>query len=173
MRFSRLGCQDPEPDDEANATRAPPPKVRPNRADEGTCRDNILIRRAVNITGIGTIVTMDSLTKALTKRLEAEPAQAKGLAYRVLNYFGYSDTIIDNLVDQEDRKLFYQLHDAGLLRSTWETTLLLSGKAWRIFYWQLNLEEIRKVSDEGGAVEGEEPVYDNLPEDAWSHATAT
>jgi len=119
------------------------------------------------------LLTLDRFTRAVERRLHAEPREAKGLAYRILNYFGYSDTIIDNLVDQEDRKLFYQLHDAGLLRSTWETTLLLSGKAWRIFYWQLNLEEIRKVSDEGGAVEGEEPVYDNLPEDAWSHATAT
>ena len=120
-----------------------------------------------------TLVTLDRLTRAVGRRLAVEPAEAKSLAYRILNYFGYSDTIIDNLVDQEDRKLFYQLHDAGLLRSTWETTLLLSGKAWRIFYWQLNLEEIRKVSDEGSGTEGEEPVYDNLPEDAWSHATAT
>jgi hypothetical protein len=122
---------------------------------------------------MGTIVTMDSLTKALTKRLEAEPAQAKGLAYRVLNYFGYSDTIIDNLVDQEDRKLFYQLHDAGLLRSTWETTLLLNGKSWRIFYWQLNLEDIRKIAEEGDGGEPDEPLYDSLPAEYWSHATAT
>ena len=49
---------------------------------------------------MGMIVTMERLTKAFSKRLEVEPAQAKSLAYRVLNYFGYSNTIIDNLVDQ-------------------------------------------------------------------------
>src|SRR3989304_2744047 len=92
-----------------------------------------------------------------TGRRAGEPAEAKSLAYRILNYFGYSDTIIDNLVDQEDRKLFYQLHDAGLLRSTWETTLLLSGKSWRIFYWQLSQEDIRKATDEGPEEAAQEP----------------
>ena len=119
------------------------------------------------------LVTLDRLTRAVERRLHAEPREARGLAYRILNYFGYSHTIIDNLVDQEDRKLFYQLHDAGLLRSSWETTLLLTGKSWRIFYWQLNLEEIKKAAGEGDVGEGEEPLYDNLPADAWSHATAT
>ena len=122
---------------------------------------------------MGMIVTMERLTKALTKRLDLEPTEAKSLAYRVLNYFGYANTIIDNLVDQEDRKLFYQLHDAGLLRSTWETTLLLSGKSWRIFYWMLNLEDIRRIADEGEEKEETGPVYDDLPSEAWSHATAT
>jgi len=119
------------------------------------------------------LVTLDRLTAAIGARLHVEPPEAKSLAYRILNYFGYSYTIIDNLVDQEDRKLFYQLHDAGLLRSSWETILLLTGKSWRIFYWSLNLEEIEKVSRGGEAGEPEEPVYDRLPEDAWSHATAT
>jgi len=119
------------------------------------------------------IITLDRLTVAVEKRLHVEPTEARSLAYRILNYFGYSQTIIDNLVDQEDRKLFYQLHDAGLLRSSWETTLLLSGKSWRIFYWQLNLEDIRKATSEGPEGESEMPLYDNLPADAWSHATAT
>lgn len=118
-------------------------------------------------------MTLDRLTRAVERRLHADPREAKSLAYRVLNYFGYSDTIIDNLVDQEDRKLFYQLHDAGLLQSSWETILLLSGKSWRIFYWRLSLEEIARVSAEGSPEDGEEPVYDNLPADAWSHVTAT
>ncbi len=119
------------------------------------------------------LVTLERLTRAVGKRLNVEPVEAKSLAYRILNYFGYSQTIIDNLVDQEDRKLFYQLHDAGLLRSSWETTLLLSGKSWRIFYWQLNLEDIRKATEDGPEGGGEEPLYDSLPADAWSRATAT
>ena len=118
-------------------------------------------------------VTLDRLTSAVERRLHAEPQEAKALAYRILNYFGYSDRIIDNLVDQEDRKLFYQLHDAGLLRSSWETTLLLNGKSWRIFYWRLNLEEIHKVGEEGPSAEENGPLYEDLPDDAWSHATAT
>jgi hypothetical protein len=116
---------------------------------------------------------MDRLTRAVGKRLNVEPAEAKSLAHRVLNYFGYSNTIIDNLVDQEDRKLFYQLHDVGLLRSSWETTLLLSGKSWRIFYWQLNLEDIRRATEDEEGGEAEEPLYDSLPPEYWSHATAT
>lgn len=119
------------------------------------------------------LLTMDRLTHAIAKRLELEPRVAKGLAYRVLNYFGYSDTIIDNLVDQEDRKLFYQLHDAGLLRSSWETTLLLTGKSWRIFYWQLNRDEIQRAAVEGPGSDAAKPLYDRLPAEVWSHATAT
>ena len=119
------------------------------------------------------LVTLDRLARAVGKRLHVEPAEAKSLATRVLNYFGYSHTIIDNLVDQEDRKLFYQLHDAGLLRSSWETTLLLSGKSWRIFYWQLNPEEIQRAAGEGQAGEASEPLYDRLPDEYWSHVTAT
>ena len=119
------------------------------------------------------IVTLDRLTRAVETRLHVEPAEAKSLAHRILNYFGYSETIIDNLVDQEDRKLFYQLHDAGLLRSSWETTLLLNGKSWRIFYWMLNLEDIRKATDPGDEPGREAPLYDNLPPEYWSHPTAT
>ena len=120
-----------------------------------------------------TLVTLDRLTRAVGKRLNVESIEAKSLALRILNYFGYSDTIIDNLVDQEDRKLFYQLHDAGLLRSSWETTLLLNGKSWRIFYWQLNLEDIRKATEAGPDGAAEEPLYDSLPPEFWSHVTAT
>src|SRR3989337_1501795 len=119
------------------------------------------------------MVTLDRLTRAVGKRLAVEPAEARSLAYRVLNYFGYSQTIIDNLVDQEDRKLFYQLHDAGLLHSSWETTLLLNGKSWRIFYWQLNLDDIRRIADEGDDLGGDEPLYERLPSEGWGHAAAT
>lgn len=115
---------------------------------------------------------MEALTRALERRLKVEPQEAKGLAFRILNYFGYSGSIIDNMVDQEDRKLFYQLHDAGILRTSWETTLLLNGKSWRIFYWRLNLEEIRRTAEDREP-EGGVPVYDSLPSEVWSHATAT
>jgi len=161
-------------EDASNATSFDPGAVQVTRgAPAGTRRVKVLIRRGGNRIVMGMIVTMERLTKAFSKRLEVEPAQAKSLAYRVLNYFGYSNTIIDNLVDQEDRKLFYQLHDAGLLHSSWETTLLLNGKSWRIFYWQLNLDDIRRIADEGDDLGGDEPLYERLPSEVWSHAAAT
>ena len=37
------------------------------------------------------------------------------LAEHVLNFFGYSDRIIDNFLNPEDLDTFYMLKDSGLL----------------------------------------------------------
>ncbi len=115
------------------------------------------------------IVTVDRLRKAIENKLGFDARGAEETALRILNYFGYSNTIIDNSIDQEDRKLFYQLHDAGLLNTWWETVILASGRAWRTFYWELDKDAIERAAEEREK-RGAELPYESLPEEVWIRA---
>ena len=118
------------------------------------------------------MITVKKLAIALQQRLGRPPAEALEESRIVMNYFGFRDTIIDNAVEPEDRKLFYTLQEAGLLRSYWETVPLLDGRHWRIFYWQLDEGVLDRLSkeEEGPA---EEHIYQTLPDEAWTHPPAS
>ncbi len=117
-------------------------------------------------------VTVEKLGRAIEKRIGLPPQEAYAMATRVMNYFGFESFIIDNAIDSEDRKTFYALHDAGLLRSSWETILLLSGRNWRIFYWELNEGDIERIVG-AEEVRRDEPLYRELPDEAWTHSAPT
>ncbi len=118
-------------------------------------------------------VTLEQLAKAVERRLALSHDEAYGIAGRVMNYFGFESFIIDNAIDPEDRQMFYTLHDAGILRSSWETVLLLSGRNWRIFYWEINAADIDRIAGATEEARPEEPVYRELPEEAWTHSQPT
>ncbi len=86
-----------------------------------------------------------------------------------MSYFGFRTEIIDNAIQPEDRKLFYSLHDAGLLQTFWETVPLLDGRNWRIFYWALNERDVDRIlaAEEASPTE---PLYNSLPDEAWGHS---
>ena len=93
------------------------------------------------------------------------------LAEHILNFFGYSDRIIDNVLHPEDRDTFYTLEDAGLMETEREETTLYDGREWRIHYWLLRVSEIQRRRDVGPkyAPKDLEPsVYDEVPDDIWS-----
>ena len=93
------------------------------------------------------------------------------LAEHILNFFGYSDRIIDNVLHPEDRDTFYMLEDAGLMETEREETTLYDGRESRIHYWLLKVAVIQKRRDAGPkfADDDLEPsVYDEVPEDIWS-----
>jgi hypothetical protein len=118
------------------------------------------------------MITVDVLASAIARRLGRSPEAARADAIRILNYFGFRTRIIDNAIHPEDRKLFYELHDAGLLQSTWEAVLLMNGRSWRIFYWELHEADLTRSAPEGSAEET--PLYKRLPAEAWGRAsTAT
>ena len=122
-----------------------------------------------------TIVTVDDLTLAIKNSIDDSHAmveeQAYELAHHVLNFFGYSDRIIDNVLEPEDRDAFYMLEDGGILTTEREETTLYDGREWRIHYWLFKRDKIadlmvnarRKVKDEGD----EEFVDSDLPDDVW------
>lgn len=116
------------------------------------------------------MIHREKLARAIEKRLGVPRQEALDRAQRVLNYFGFRTVIIDNAIHPDDRKLFYELQDAGILRSSWETVLLLSGRNWRIFYWELDEAGLERLPRDEEPTP--EPVYKSLPDEAWSHPNA-
>jgi hypothetical protein len=59
-----------------------------------------------------------------------------------MDHFGFDDRIIDNVLDQHERQLFYLLQEKGLLTAERELFLLSNGRTWRIHYWLLSKSTI-------------------------------
>ena len=125
------------------------------------------------------IVTVEELTRAVMnspKNRGMPEEEAFDLAQHVLNFFGYSDRIIDNILEPEDRDAFYMLEDAAILTTEREETTLYDGREWRIHYWLFRREKIHELMrglDEGentGTVEV--TGYEDLPDDIWEHGPA-
>ena len=114
------------------------------------------------------MITVQKLAQAIAKRLGGTEAEALAESRTVMSYFGFRSVIIDNAIHPDDRKVFYALHDAGLLQSFWETVPLLDGRNWRIFYWSLNEADLDRILVDEEAPP-EEPVYKSLPDEAWGH----
>ncbi len=112
------------------------------------------------------------LTSAIAKKGGMPCDEAGHLAIRVLNYFGFEDDVIDNLLDQEDRKLFYFMQDLEILKTAWEEVVLPSGRTWRVFYWILNVGHIDEYASEQEEICPEPGLYEALPADAWSRQEA-
>lgn len=115
------------------------------------------------------MITVRKLARAIEKRLGGTPAEALAEAKTVLSYFGFSRQIIDNAIHADDRKVFYALHDAGLLQTFWETAILVDGRNWRIFYWALNEDDLDRILADEPEAPGE-PLYNSLPAEAWGRS---
>ena len=97
------------------------------------------------------------------------------MAQHVLNFFGYSERIIDNVLEPEDRDAFYMLEDSGILTTEREETTLYDGREWRIHYWMFRKERIHELVAAQKAKEEAEKlgsVYDDVPEDFWASRKA-
>ncbi len=121
------------------------------------------------------VITVDELSLAIQNSIDSsygmEDEQAYDLAHHVLNFFGYSDRIIDNVLEPEDRDAFYMLEDAGILTTEREETTLYDGREWRIHYWLFRREKIAsmmvKERTESSGDSDSESIYDELPDDIW------
>jgi len=122
-------------------------------------------------------LTVDDLTLAIQNSIEnkgMEEDQAHTLAQHILNFFGYSDRIIDNILEPEDRDAFYMLEDTGILTTEREETTLYDGREWRIHYWLFKRERIVELMDSADpkkVEEVQESLYGDLPEDIWKRGT--
>ena len=127
------------------------------------------------------IITLDALSRAIANRVGVGIEEARRDAGFVLDIFGFDDRVIDNVLDPEDRQLFYILEEEGMLVTEREETTLYDGREWRTHYWQLKkntilnyakdenkrlrtflydkTQSIRDISDEN--------VYDTMTEDIW------
>lgn len=112
-------------------------------------------------------ITLDMLTTAIQKsiyRKNVKREEAQRVAEHILNFFGYSNRIIDNVLEPEDRDVFYMMEDTGILTTEREETTLFDGREWRIHYWMFQNDNILKIlntPEEKGEVV-EENVYDEI-----------
>lgn len=98
--------------------------------------------------------------------------EARRVAHHILNFFGYGERIIDNVLEPEDRDVFYTLEDAGILTTEREETTLYDGREWRIHYWIFRKERVLELiktpeKEEENTSQDVSSVYYQIPEDAW------
>ncbi len=133
--------------------------------------------RNINIlTDTSTILTIEKLTKAIQNSVGdqgIDKEEAKRMAEHMMNFFGYSDRIIDNILEPEDRDVFYMMEDSGILITEREETTLYDGREWRINYWLFckdRIHELTKLKKEKGSEEDDEEfdIYEDIPEEVWT-----
>ena len=126
------------------------------------------------------IITLDDLSKAIANRVGIGREEARRDAGFVMDIFGFQDRVIDNVLDPEDRQLFYILEEEGMLTTEREETTLYDGREWRTHYWVIRKEVIlkyaqddnkrtRSVLSDKQTIEdiSDEAIYDALEEDIW------
>ena len=127
------------------------------------------------------IITLDALSRAIANRVGVGIEEARRDAGFVLDIFGFDDRVIDNVLDPEDRQLFYILEEEGMLVTEREETTLYDGREWRTHYWQLKKNTILNYAkDENKRLRtvlydktqpirdiSDESVYDTITEDIW------
>ncbi len=99
-------------------------------------------------------VDFDSLAKAIRRSVGHEgmrPEDARSIAAHVLNFFGFNERIIDNVLEPDDRDTFYMLEDTGILETEWDETTLYDGREWRIHYWMFRKDRIFELARQESA----------------------
>jgi hypothetical protein len=128
-----------------------------------------------------TIITLDDLSKAIANRVGIDIEEARRDAGFVMDIFGFDDRVIDNVLDPEDRQLFYILEEEGMLTTEREETTLYDGREWRTHYWRLKKDTIARYSKDGSTersiliVDKKQPknvsdddIYNTIEDDMWS-----
>lgn len=126
------------------------------------------------------IITLDDLSKAIANRVGIDIEEARRDAGFVMDIFGFQDRVIDNVLDPEDRQLFYILEEEGMLTTEREETTLYDGREWRTHYWVIRKDIILGYSKDENKRRGnvlsekqtiedisDEAIYDSLNDDFW------
>jgi hypothetical protein len=125
-------------------------------------------------------ITLDALSKAISNRVGIDIDEAQRDAGFVMDIFGFDDRVIDNVLDPEDRQLFYILEEEGMLTTEREESTLYDGREWRTHYWRLRKDTILRYSKEANGtrrylIDKKQPVnvsdddiYNTMDEDMWT-----
>jgi hypothetical protein len=144
----------PEPFHSGNAKAARTPYILRNpvplRTPEDMTRTRSGIPGEIDLSFAGP-VDHDSLAKAIRRSVGHEgmrPEDARAIAAHVLNFFGFNERIIDNVLEPDDRDTFYMLEDNGILETERDETTLYDGREWRIHYWMFRKDRIFDLARE-------------------------
>jgi hypothetical protein len=119
------------------------------------------------------VASLEELTEALRKTLGRKGMPEKevvALAEYVISFFGFTEEVIDNRLDVDDRDVFYMLEEEGLLTTRQEEIHIKRGKLWRIHYWVLKTEHIKELASEEEEEEemNHQVLYSSISEEVWS-----
>lgn len=153
----------------ARSVRRKDPGIGPQTRGGATLQRNVLRESAFATE----IITVEDLSQAIQERIGLIPDEADRDAEFVMDIFGYNDRIIDNVLEPEDRQLFYILEEEGLLTTEREETTLYDGREWRTHYWLFRKDRILGAAEQHRAKQaarrGEDAgIYEDLPEDVWA-----
>ncbi len=143
--------------DRSKGTSARPYTLRnpvPLRTEEDVITTRAGIPTDANLTDAAGPVDFDSLAKAIRRSVGHEgmrPEDARSIAAHVLNFFGFNERIIDNVLEPDDRDTFYMLEDTGILETERDETTLYDGREWRIHYWMFRKDRIFDLAREESA----------------------
>ena len=124
-------------------------------------------------------ITLNALSKAISNRVGIDIDEAQRDAGFVMDIFGFDDRVIDNVLDPEDRQLFYILEEEGMLTTEREESTLYDGREWRTHYWRLRKDTILRYSKEANGTRrylidkkqtvnvSEDDIYNTIDEDMW------
>ena len=109
--------------------------------------------------------------------LEITEGKAREYAHQLVDFFGFEDRIIDNMLTPAERRLFYRLEQKGLISSRREETTLPNGNPWRIHYWRLERKTILSFAEQSSVEQPSGPtpedascgdIYEALSKEMWS-----
>ncbi len=123
-----------------------------------------------------TYVKIDELSRAISNGLSLQNRkmgieESESSAEHIINFFGYSTRVIDNMLEPEDRDVFYTMEDLGILETEREETTLFDGREWRIHYWILNVLRVLELSDMNINTpedhDSQFDIYSEIPDEYW------
>jgi len=99
--------------------------------------------------------------------------EVRNIAEYIMNFFGYTDRVIDNILLPTDRDIFYMLEEIGVLTVETFEVDLIPKKGWHIHYWVLRKrrlkEVLNKLKEEGGKKEKEDTsIYGSISNEIWA-----
>ncbi len=130
-----------------------------------------------NMKGQRNYVRIDELSAAISKGLSLQQRrmskeEAESSAEHIINFFGYGNRVIDNMLEPEDRDAFYTMEDIGILETEREETTLFDGREWRIHYWILNVNRVIElanmdISETINDDSSNYDIYNDIPDEYW------
>lgn len=121
------------------------------------------------------ILTLEDLAMAVSNRIGIPEEDAVRDANFVMDIFGFDDRVIDNVLEPEDRQLFYILEEEGMLTTEREETTLYDGREWRTHYWLFKKHQVFIMSEEEREIRRrrkarpqESDVYHQMADDMWA-----
>ena len=112
------------------------------------------------------IITIEDLAKALEKKIGLSSEEAEFYANYFMNFFGFDGYFPDSLLMRDERSMLYFFQENEIVDHRVEEYYLRNGRKWRISYWYLREDEIKRILEEKEE-DSLAKLYDPLPDDIW------